>query len=50
MKTHLDPKIGNVVSGGKAIFPALTANPVSGSQQYYDLTVTPPFGYTMLKE
>jgi Tfp pilus assembly protein PilV len=37
-------------ASGKAIFPALTANPVSGSQMYYDLTVTPPFGYAMLKD
>jgi hypothetical protein len=32
------------------IFPALTANPPSGSQAYYDLNVTPPFGYVMLKD
>jgi Tfp pilus assembly protein PilV len=44
------PRTDLTDASGKAIFPALTANPLSGSQQYYDLTVTPPFGYTMLKD
>ena len=35
-------------NSGTAIFPALTANPGSGAQQYYDLAVTPPVGYTAL--
>jgi Tfp pilus assembly protein PilV len=37
-------------AGGTAIFPALTANPATGSQAYYDLNVTLPFGFQMLKD
>ncbi len=35
---------------GKVSFQGLTANPTSGSQQYYDLTVTPPTGYVVLSD
>ena len=35
---------------GIVTFPALTANPTSGSQAYYDLAVTPPTGYVALKD
>src|SRR5262245_17562067 len=44
------PRTDITDAGGRAVFPALTANPVSGGQAYYDLTVTPPFGYVMLKD
>src|SRR4051812_35309891 len=44
------PRTDITDASGKAIFPALTANPTSGAQAYYDLTVSPPFGYTMLKD
>jgi Tfp pilus assembly protein PilV len=44
------PRTDITDASGKAVFPALTANPVTGGQAYYDLTVTPPFGYTMLKD
>jgi Tfp pilus assembly protein PilV len=32
-------------AGGNAVFPGLTANPSSGPQAYYDLSLTPPTGY-----
>ena len=44
------PRTDITDASGKAIFPALTANPPSGGQAYYDLNVTPPFGYVMLKD
>jgi hypothetical protein len=37
-------------SGGNIIFPALTANPTSGATAYYNLGLTPPSGYTLLKD
>jgi Tfp pilus assembly protein PilV len=37
-------------ANGQAVFPSLTANPATGSQAYYDLSVTPPYGYQMLKD
>jgi type II secretory pathway pseudopilin PulG len=36
-------------SSGNVIFPALTANPTSGAQAYYDISTTVP-GYTTLKD
>jgi hypothetical protein len=44
------PRTDITDGSGKAIFPSLTANPASGAQAYYDLNVTPPFGYVMLKD
>lgn len=35
---------------GNSVFPALTANPTSGAQAYYNLILTPPSGYTVLKD
>src|SRR5581483_11434169 len=35
-------------SSGSVLFPGLTPNPTSGSQTYYDLTLTPPAGYQVL--
>jgi Tfp pilus assembly protein PilV len=35
-------------NSGTVIFPALTANPASGGQSYYNLAITPPVGYTAL--
>ena len=37
-------------ANGTVIFPALTPNPTSGGQQYYDLAITPPSGYTALSD
>ncbi len=37
-------------AAGNSVFPALTANPTSGAQAYYDLILTPPGGYTILKD
>ena len=37
-------------NAGNSVFPALTANPTSGPQAYYDLFLTPPSGYTVLKD
>ncbi len=37
-------------ANGTVIFPALTPNPSSGTQKYYDLAVTPPIGYTALSD
>jgi len=37
-------------SGGNIVFPALTANPTSGPTAYYNLGLTPPTGYTLLKD
>ncbi len=38
------------IGTGKALFPGLTPNPTSGAQQYYNLAVTPPAGYTALAD
>ena len=35
---------------GEIVFPALTANPTSGATAFYNLTMTPPSGYTLLKD
>ena len=35
---------------GAIIFPALTANPTSGPTAFYNLSMTPPGGYTLLKD
>ena len=35
---------------GTVQFAGLTPNPVSGSQMYYDLSVTPPSGYAVLSD
>jgi hypothetical protein len=35
---------------GEIIFPALIANPTSGPTAFYDLAMTPPSGYTLLKD
>jgi type II secretory pathway pseudopilin PulG len=37
-------------ASGNSVFPALTANPTSGAQAYYNLILTPPSGYTVLKD
>ena len=37
-------------AGGNIVFPALTANPTSGPTAFYNLSMTPPSGYTLLKE
>ena len=37
-------------AAGDTVFPALTANPTSGAQAYYNLILTPPSGYTVLKD
>jgi hypothetical protein len=37
-------------ASGTAIFPALLPNPSSGSQAYYDVTVTPPSGFVVLPD
>jgi type II secretory pathway pseudopilin PulG len=37
-------------NAGNSVFPALTANPTSGPQAYYNLILTPPSGYTVLKD
>ena len=37
-------------SAGDITFPALTANPTSGPTAYYNLSMTPLTGYTLLKD
>ncbi len=37
-------------SAGNIVFPALTANPTSGPTAYYNLSMTPLSGYTLLKD
>ena len=37
-------------AAGNSVFPALTANPVSGATAYYNLILTPPTAYTILKD
>ena len=44
------PRIDSTDSSGTVVFPSLTANPAGGQQAYYDLTVTPPFGYVIFKD
>ena len=44
------PRSDTTDATGTVTFPALTANPTSGAQAYYDLNVTPPSGYTVLKD
>ncbi len=44
------PRSDTTDSSGNVVFAALTANPTSGAQAYYDLTVTPPSGYTILSD
>ncbi|HZP73485.1 MAG TPA: hypothetical protein VFA97_08930 [Gaiellaceae bacterium] len=44
------PRSDTSDSLGKVTFAGLTANPTSGSQAYYDLTVTPPTGYQVLSD
>jgi type II secretory pathway pseudopilin PulG len=44
------PRSDSTDATGTVTFPALTANPTSGSQAYYDLSVTPPTGYTALSD
>lgn len=42
------PRSDSTDASGEVTFAALTPNPSSGSQQYYDLSVTPPTGYVTL--
>jgi type II secretory pathway pseudopilin PulG len=37
-------------AAGNSVFPALIANPTSGATAYYNLILTPPSGYTVLKD
>jgi Tfp pilus assembly protein PilV len=37
-------------ASGSVTFPGLTANPTTGSQAYYDLSVVPPSGYQVLSD
>jgi len=37
-------------SSGSVTFPGLTPNPTTGSQAYYDLSLTPPAGYQVLSD
>ena len=37
-------------SSGSVTFPGLIPNPTTGSQSYYDLTLTPPAGYQVLSD
>jgi type II secretory pathway pseudopilin PulG len=37
-------------ASGSVTFPGLTPNPTTGSQAYYDLSVTPPAGYQVLSD
>jgi Tfp pilus assembly protein PilV len=37
-------------ASGSVTFPGLTANPLNGSQAYYDLSVVPPTGYQVLSD
>ena len=42
---------GDTTDGsGTVVFPALTANPASGGQAFYDLAITPPTGYSALTD
>ena len=42
---------GDTTDGsGTVVFPALTANPASGGQAFYDLAITPPAGYSALTD
>jgi Tfp pilus assembly protein PilV len=44
------PQSDTTDNSGTVVFPALTANPASGAQQYYDLAITPPAGYSDLND
>lgn len=44
------PRSDTSDSLGQVSFAGLTANPTSGGQAYYDLTVTPPTGYAVLSD
>jgi hypothetical protein len=44
------PRSDTSDSLGNVTFQGLTYNPTSGSQAYYDLTVTPPTGYVVLSD
>jgi Tfp pilus assembly protein PilV len=37
-------------ASGSVTFPGLTANPTTGAQAYYDLSVVPPAGYQVLSD
>jgi Tfp pilus assembly protein PilV len=37
-------------ASGSVTFPGLTANPTTGSQAYYDLSIVPPAGYQVLSD
>jgi len=37
-------------AAGDIVFPALIPNPTSGAQDHYKLSMTPPSGYTLLKD
>lgn len=37
-------------ASGSVTFPGLTANPTTGAQAYYDLSITPPAGYQVLSD
>jgi Tfp pilus assembly protein PilV len=44
------PRGDTTDASGSVDFPALTANPTSGAQAYYDLSVTPSSGYVALSD
>jgi hypothetical protein len=44
------PRTDTTDEAGQVTFAGLTDNPLSGGQQYYDLTVTPPSGYVVLSD
>ena len=44
------PQSDTTDASGSVVFPALTPNPGSGGQQYYDIGFTPPTGYVALAD
>ena len=44
------PQGDSTDGSGTVVFPALTANPASGGQAFYDLAITPPTGYSALTD
>jgi hypothetical protein len=44
------PQSDTTDGSGTVVFPALTANPASGGQAFYDLAITPPAGYSALTD
>jgi hypothetical protein len=44
------PRTDTTDEAGQVTFAGLAENPLSGAQQYYDLTVTPPSGYAVLSD